>query len=146
MFQFKLQSVLDYRLNVEEKILNEFSDAKRYLEEQKAVLVSLIAERESFMNDLRKMESATIRADDVATVVGFIENVRGQETRQQKVIQQAIEQLEKKREELVEAVKNKKVMENLRDRQAEEYRKNMNEMEQKNSDEMSILKYGRRET
>lgn len=146
MFQFKLQSVLDYRLNVEEKILNEFSDVKRYLEEQKAVLQSLISERESLMNDLRKMENAMIHADDVATLVGFIENVRGQETEQKKVIQQAGEQVEKKRKELVEAVKNRKVMENLRDRQSEEYRKNMNEMEQKNSDEMSILKYGRRET
>jgi flagellar protein FliJ len=146
MFQFKLQSVLDYRLNVEEKILNEFSDVKRYLEEQKAVLQSLVSERESLMNDLRKMENAMIHADDVATLVGFIENVRGQETEQKKVIQQAGEQVEKKRKELVEAVKNRKVMENLRDRQSEEYRKNMNEMEQKNSDEMSILKYGRRET
>lgn len=146
MFQFKLQSVLDYRLNMEEKIHNEFSNVKRYLEEQKAVLKMLMSERESLMNDLRNMKRAVLRADDVATVVGYVENIRRKEIEQKKAIHQAAEQVEKKRKELMEAVRNRKVMENLKDRQAEEYRKEMNEIEQKNSDEMSILKYGRRET
>lgn len=146
MFKFKLQSVLEYRLNMEEKILNEFSDLNRNLEEQKAVLKALIAQRESLVSDLRNMQRDVMRADDIATIVAYIENVRTKEKDQKNVIHQAKEQVENKRKELVEAVKNRKVMENLRDKHAEEYRKNLNELEQKDSDEMSVLKFGRRET
>lgn len=146
MFKFKLQSVLEYRLNMEEKILNEFSDAKRYLEEQKAVLRALVSNREGLMNDLRNMQRTPMRADDIAALVQYVENIRGKENEQKNIIHQAKEQVESKRKVLVEAVKNRKVLENLRDKHAEEYRKNFNELEQKNSDEMSVLKYGRRET
>ena len=146
MFKFKLQSVLEYRLNMEEKILNEFSDIRRYLEEQKAVLRTLVSERESLINDLRNMQRVMMRADDIATLVAYIENLREKEKEQKNVIHQVKEAVEQKRKELVEAVKNRKVMENLRDKHAEAYQKDFNEMEQKNSDEMSVLKYGRRDT
>ncbi len=146
MFKFKLQSVLEYRLNVEEKILNEFSDTKRHLEEQKAVLKALINERENLMDDLRSMQRAPMKADDIAAILGYVDNLREREKVQKNIIHQAKEVVEQKRKELVEAVKNRKVMENLRDKHAEEYLKNLNETEQKNSDEMSVLKFGRRGT
>jgi flagellar protein FliJ len=146
MFKFKLQSVLEYRMNIEEKILNEFSDVNRLLNQQKAILKALIIERESLMNDLRNMQSSRMRADDIATLVAYVENVRLKEKEQKNIIHQAKEVVEKKRKELIEAVKNKKVMENLRDKQAEEYQNNLSALEQKNSDEMSVLKFSRRES
>ncbi len=144
MFKFKLQSVLEYRINVEEKVQGEFSDANRRLEEQKSVLTALIAERESLMNDLRNMQKGAMKADDITTMIAYVENIREKEKNQKEVIQQAGQQVEAKRLELVEAVKNRKVMENLRDKHAAEYLKNLSEMEQKSSDEMAVLKFGRR--
>lgn len=144
MFKFKLQSILEYRLNVEEKIQGEFSDVKRYLEEQKAVLNTLISEREELMDELRIMQRGTMRSDDIATLVAYVEAVREKEKVQMDVIGKAAENVEAKRMELVEAVKNRKVMENLKEKHTEEYRKNINEIEQKNSDEMAVLKFGRR--
>jgi len=146
MFKFKLQSILEYRVNIEEKILNEFSDLKRDLEEKRAVLKALVTERESLMNDLRNMQSVTMRVDDIAALVAYVENIRMKEKEQKNILHQAKEKVEKKRQELMEAVRNRKVMENLRDKHAAEYQKNLNELEQKNSDEMSMLKLGRRET
>jgi flagellar protein FliJ len=146
MFKFKLQSVLEYRMNIEEKIHNEFSDVNRYLNQQKAVLKALVLERENLINDLRNMQKKTMRADHIATHVAYVENLRKKEKEQKNVIHQAKEAVENKRKELMEAVKNRKVMENLRDKNAEEYQKNLNEQEQKNSDEMSVLKFGRRGT
>lgn len=146
MFKFKLQSVLEYRLNIEEKILNEFSELKRQLEAQKAILIALISEREGLISDLREMQHTTMKADDIADILGYIERLREKEKEQKNLIHQAKEKAEQKRKELVEAVKNRKVMENLRDKHAEEYLKNLNEAEQKNSDEMSVLKFGRRGT
>ena len=68
MFKFKLQSVLDYRLNIEEKILNEFSELKRELDRQKAMLEELKSERESMVAGLRNMQSQTIKAHDLSLI------------------------------------------------------------------------------
>ena len=144
MFKFKLQSVLDYRLNIEEKILNEFSELKRKLDEQKALLEALVSERESRVADLRNMRSATMKADDIASILAYVEHLHEREKQQEEVIRQTGEAVEEKRKYLVEAVKNRKVMENLKDRHEQDYIKDFNETEQKNSDEMSVLKFGRR--
>ena len=144
MFKFKLQSVLDYRLNIEEKILNEFSELKRKLDEQKALLEALVSERESRVADLRNMRSATIKADDIASILAYVEHLHEREKQQEEVIRQTGEAVEEKRKYLVEAVKNRKVMENLKDRLEQDYIKDFNDTELKNSDEMSVLKFGRR--
>ncbi len=145
MFKFKLQSVLEYRINLEEKIQGEFSQAKRDLEEHRAALKALIAQREKLINDLRNLKQMAIPADDIASMISSVDYVRNQEKTQEEIIQKAREALEQKRSELMEAVKNRKVIEKLRDKHAEEYRIEQGELEQKNSDEMSVLKFRRRE-
>ena len=145
MFKFKLQSVLDYRLNIEEKILNEFSELKRELDRQKAMLEELKSERESMVAGLRNMQSQTIKAHYISSIVVYVDRLRESEKQQKQVIQQIMEAVDKKRQELVEAVKNRKIMENLKDKQKEEYIKDVNDTEQKDSDEMSVLKFGGRE-
>ena len=145
MFKFKLQSVLDYRLNIEEKILNEFSELKRELDRLKAMLEELKSERESMVAGLRNMQSQTIKAHDISSILVYVDRLRESEKQQKQVIQQIMEAVDKKRQELVEAVKNRKIMENLKDKQKEEYIKDVNDTEQKDSDEMSVLKFGGRE-
>ena len=145
MFKFKLQSVLDYRLNIEEKILNEFSELKRELDRQKAMLEELKSERESMVAGLRNMQSQTIKAHYISSILVYVDRLRESEKQQKQVIQQIMEAVDKKRQELVEAVKNRKIMENLKDKQKEEYIKDVNDTEQKDSDEMSVLKFGGRE-
>ena len=145
MFKFKLQSVLDYRLNIEEKILNEFSELKRELDRQKAMLEELKSERENMVAGLRNMQSQTIKAHDISSILVYVERLRESEKQQNQVILQTIEAVDQKRKDLVEAVKNRKIMENLKDKQKEEYIKDVNDTEQKDSDEMSVLKFGGRE-
>lgn len=145
MFKFKLQSVLDYRLNIEEKILNEFSELKRELDRLKAMLEELKSERENMVAGLRNMQSQTIKAHDISSILVYVERLRKSEKQQNQVILQTIEAVDQKRKDLVEAVKNRKIMENLKDKQKEEYIKDVNDTEQKDSDEMSVLKFGGRE-
>ena len=94
--------------------------------------------------DLRNMRSATMKADDIASILAYVEHLHEREKQQEEVIRQTGEAVEEKRKYLVEAVKNRKVMENLKDRHEQDYIKDFNETEQKNSDEMSVLKFGRR--
>ena len=145
MFVFGLQSVLDYRKNVEEKILGEFSEKKRQLETEELQLRNLITERENLISELRKMQDRSVHADEIARYVNYAEQIRDNEEKQKKVIIDVQEQLEAVRKELLEAVRREKVMEKLKERHAETYEGAMRAQEQKDSDEMSVLKFGRRQ-
>ena len=145
MYVFKLQSVLDYRINIEEKILNDFSEKKRELEAEKLNLKCLIKERVDLIDEIRKMPGKKLYAEDIARHVDYVEKIREKEKQQKEIIERVKVELEVKREELLEAVKQRKVMEKLKERHTEEYESNMGALEQKNSDEMSVLKFGRRE-
>jgi flagellar protein FliJ len=145
MFIFKLQSVLDYRINIEEKILNEFSKIRRELEAEELKLKNLKQERANLIDALRKMQNRSLHIDDITLYISYVEQVREDEKKQKILIVQVKEKLEAKRKELLEAVKKKKVMEKLKERHTEEYEDSMRMMEQKNFDEMAVLMFGRRE-
>ncbi len=145
MFVFSLQTVLDYRKNIEERTLNAFSEKKRELELEELKLQKLIEERNNSIGELRNTQNKSLPIDDIARYVSYIERIRENEKKQNIVIAQASEQLEAKRVELLEAVKKRKVIEMLKDRHAEEYANAERAFEQKNSDEMAVLKFGRRE-
>jgi flagellar FliJ protein len=145
MFVFSLQTVLDYRKNIEERILNDFSEKKRELELEELKLQNLIEEKNNLVHELRNMQNLSLHVDDIARYVSYVEQVRENEKKQNMIITQTSEQLEIKRNELLEAVKKRKVIERLKDRHAEEYLNAERAFEQKNSDEMAVLKFGRRE-
>jgi flagellar FliJ protein len=145
MFIFKLQSVLEYRKNIEEKIHNEFSEKKRELDTQRLRMKSLINERNNLIAELRNMQDKPLPADDFAVHFSYVEQLRENEKKQKIVIHQVKEQVESKRKELLEAVKKRKMMEKLKQQHTEEYDSNLRNLEQKASDEMSVLKFGRRE-
>jgi len=143
MFVFPLQTVLDYRKNIEEKILHEFSEKKRELELEELKLQYLIKEWSNLIGELRKMQNKSLHVDDIARYVSYVEQVKENEKKQNIIIVKVSEQLEAKRMELLDAVKKTKVILRLKERQTEEYEDAQRAFEQKNSDEMAVLKYGR---
>lgn len=145
MFVFKLQAVLDYRKNIEEKIQNSFSEKKRELEREKLALKNLIKERVGLIRDLRGIQNKLQPVDDIKRHISYIEQIRENEKKQKQVIAQMKEELENLRNQLLEAVKKTKVMEKLKERESEEYKSAARALEQSISDEISVLKYGRRE-
>ena len=136
---------MDYRKNIEERILNAFSEKKRELELEELKLQNLSEEKRDIIDQLKKMQDKSLHIDDIARYVSYVERIGENEKRQNIIIAQASEQLEAKRMELLEAVKKRKVIEMLKDRHAEEYANAERALEQKNSDEMAVLKFGRRE-
>jgi flagellar FliJ protein len=129
---------------MEEKIHNEFSEKKRELDFERMKMKTLIKERNNLIGELRTMKDKPLPADDFAVCISYVEKVRENEKKQKIVVHQVKEQVESKRKELVEAVKQRKIMEKLKQQHLEEYNHNLRDLEQRASDEMSVLKFGRR--
>ena len=135
---------MDFRKNVEEKILGEFSEKKRQLEFEELKLQNLMKEWSALLGELKKMQNKAVPVGDIARYVAFIDQVKENENRQKIKIAELSGQLETKRIELLDAVRKTKIMEKLKQRHAKEYKDDERTLEQKNSDEMSVLKFGRR--
>ncbi|MEQ8163053.1 MAG: flagellar export protein FliJ [Smithellaceae bacterium] len=144
MFVFRFQTVLDFRKNVEEKILGEFSEKKRQLEFEELKLQNLMKEWSALLGELKKMQNKAVPVGDIARYVAYIDQVKENENRQKIKIAEVSGQLETKRIELLDAVRKTKIMEKLKQRHAKDYKDDERALEQKNSDEMSVLKFGRR--
>ncbi len=144
MFNFDLQSVLDCRKAVEEKLLVEFSEQKRRLEREKEILTRLRKERTLLVELLKKEQGKVQTAADMALSVSCIKRLREREDDQQGLIKEVMIGLEIKREELLEAVKKAKMMETLKTQQLQEYELSIIALERKASDEMAILRFGRK--
>ena len=131
---------------MEEKIHNEFSEKKRELNTQRLIMKYLIKEKNDLIAELRSMKDKPLPSDDFAVRISYVGQVRESEKKQKMVIHKVKEEVESKRKDLIEAVKKRKIMEKLKQQHIEEYNSNLRNLEQKASDEISVLKFGRRGT
>jgi flagellar protein FliJ len=146
MFNFALQPLLEFRRSLEERILLEFAGKTRQLETEKEKLDRIMQKRAFLINRFIQMQRSEMKADDVSLLFSWLNKIREDEQRQTDMVLKIAVELEGKRKELLTAVKKRKIIEVLRDRQMEEYKQNMTRKERERLDEFGIVQYAREES
>ena len=146
MFKFALQPVLEFRQSVEERILLEFSGRARQLELEKAKVEGLREKKAQLTLRFALMQRGNMKVDDISYLFSYIEKIKEDEKKKLKAVQIIKGDMEEKRKELLEAVKKRKVIEVLRDRQMEEYRGNFARKERERLDAFGIDQFKREES
>ncbi len=146
MFVFTLQSVLDCRKASEENKLLAFSEKTRELAAEKETLERLRMERFRLAEQLRQTAGKALDADFLLLQVLSIKQMLELEKKQMEQIHRVAEELESRKEELLDAVKQRKTMETLRERKFSEFRKNAASLDRRQADETSIARFIRRES
>ncbi|MCL2854282.1 MAG: flagellar export protein FliJ [Defluviitaleaceae bacterium] len=135
-FVFRLASVLSVREKVEELKKNEFGKAVMELEQERAKLIHLERVRmeciESFRNGLHK----GVKPDEIRQHNLFLDRMKILIREQKAAIQLAEQRVEEKRIELVEAMKNRKALDVLKENDYEEFLNEEKQAEQKVIDEI----------
>lgn len=144
MFKFRLETVLNARKAFEDKLLREFSEKKRELKKEKQVLETLKEERQQSIDHLKRMPDQTVTVAEIAMYTSYIEFLQGRVDYQHMVVSKGQDALEAKRQEVLEAVMKRKVMENLKERAHREYQANIELQERKALDEISLQGFSRR--
>lgn len=134
-FSFRLQTVLNLRLQTEENLKNELGKAIQLLELEKQKLSGL----ETEMNELvdvfnKKTKKTTVRK--LIEVKEYLSLLDSKIKRQKENVNSAMLNVDKIREELLKAVKERKILEKLRERKLEEYQLEQKKLEQKTNDEI----------
>jgi len=145
MFVFKLQAVLDTKKIIEEQKLTEFSEKKNKLNDELQVFNDIQQERILLVDQLRNSQHLIRNLRDIELQITYIDVCMEKGRKQKKVIDIVTKELEERRIALLEAMKERKVLENLKNRDMEEFQASEVMRERITTDETAILRFRRTE-
>jgi flagellar FliJ protein len=141
--RFELEQVLKYRVEVERMRTLDFAVARRNFERasdqlsrEEAQVMLLSAEFCQRHADLDCIEDLRLYAD-------YFTRKRDEIKDQQERVNKLGSVMSDRREVLLEAAKDKKVLETLKDKKTKEFRQSMDKREQNFMDEIAVQKKGR---
>lgn len=141
MFQFDLQSILTLKEKIEDQKKRELGSVLAYNQELLEKQQKLIAKR----NETKKELSGNIDVLKIKTAQAYRVSVNRKIEEIQSEVNRLAVEIEKKQLELSEAVKEKKMLENLKERKREVYMYSEKKIEQQLNDELIGFRYGKRE-
>lgn len=134
-FSFRLQSVLNLKKQREDNLKNELGKAMRILEEEKRRLAILECSLNSLVEEFNnKAKKSTVRKlieyKEYLTLLAC--NIKVQKEN----VNCAAHNVDKVREELLQAVKERQILDKLKEKKKEEYYTEQTRIEQKAIDEI----------
>ena len=140
-FKFRLQSYLNVKEKIEDQKKLDYGKALNKLEEEKREKVLLENEKSMNVHKFRESIKGGIKPLELQNYNNYIEYMKKKIAEQDIVIDIAQQNAEKCRVELVEAMKNRKMLETLKEKDREEYNKEQLLAEQKIVDEIVSYQY-----
>jgi len=123
LFTFKLQRLLDVRIKLEETKKSEFLEAKKKLDDEIDKKTQLDLKKSNLICEVREMiETSNIRSG-INDYNKYINYLKEQIVTIEKNIEVLKEVVNAKQKELVDAVKDRKIIEKMRERELEKYKK-----------------------
>lgn len=137
-FEFRLQKVMETTKAREELQKRELTLAIGDLTRNEALLVTMIDHLEEEVAQFagRKVKGS-IRVSSLAQYASYTDNLLSEINRQRREIEKLARVVEEHREKLLEITKDKKILERLKEKRFEEYRRKLRQVEQKFMDEIS---------
>ena len=135
--KFRLAQLLKYRRSIEDqkRIALAVIQEKRYREEEKLFRI-----RESQRIYYEKLQSGQ---GDTSLHLLSMDALSQESFFQRKILKELDSEILRARRDLLEASKSRKIMERLRDREMERYRKQMLKQERKYLDEVAAIRFVR---
>lgn len=140
-FNFKFQSILDLKIRLEDQKKSKYGEANEELKKQKDKLNVLLEEREYQYNLMREKGKTGVTPKELVVYNNYMDRLKKSIEIQNIVVEKAKKAVEQARLELVEAAKQRKMFETLKEKQLEEYWEAYYKKEQAQLDEIVSYKY-----
>lgn len=144
MFNFKLQTILDVRKTLEDKVLQEFSKQQGELQRETEQLQSIQRQKMALIDELRNVQGKTVNVSEIATNAEYIKQCLKSEVLQKEQVQEAARRTDIKKEALFDAIKKRKSMEILKTKQYDRHQSDLNLIERTAIDEMVLVRHNRK--
>lgn len=141
-FRFRMQTSLDVRFRQEDRQKQVLQDKLSCYEESVGILNRLLARQEDSFRRIRQLQQGSLDVRELEACTGFVLVVKAQIEEQKMVVEHCRKAVEEAREKLLEIVKARKILEKLKERHFEEYRREELREQQKLIDEMAARRTG----
>ena len=142
-FIFRFAANLRVKERIEEQKKIEYGKALAALETEKQKKARMLLEREETIASFRESVNKLITPADVQTHNNYLGLLKAMVIKQDETIKKCEETAEIKRLELVEAMKQRKIMEKLKEKDRERFIREEQLREQKIQDETVSYRYSR---
>lgn len=143
-FKYRMQSILNIKVKLEEQAKNEFAAARRRLDDEEEKLENLKKRKAEYEEEGRRLRMSALNILDLNDNKNAIDTMDEYISLQQIEVNRAEAFLEEARVKLTEAMKETKIQNRLREKAFEEFKKEINAQEAKEIDELTSYTYGQR--
>ena len=140
-FRFRLQKVLEVKRHKEEELQRALALTRRTLKKECSTLETLQIEQHTRFREVERRGTGEIDITEMQLNASYLEGLTQRIVDQQTMIRQLREEEERRRSSLLEASKEKKILEELRDRKYVVFRAEMDQAEQVFLDEIGQHEY-----
>lgn len=144
-FRFRLQSVLNIKARLEEQQKLNFAAARKKLSEEEEKLRALYVRKEEYEQKGRRMRNEVLNVTEILENETAIVRIKEFIDDQTATVRLCEKKLEEERIKLVEAMKERKTYEKLRENALEAFLKEELKKEGVENDEHNSFVYGQRE-
>jgi len=144
MYKFSLESLLSHRKSIEESFQKELADLQRLLQEEMNRKMNFEKKREKNMTKLEQKTSMGITAGDNLIYHNFIQRLTVNIDQQAQRVFEVEKAIGDKRMVLLEAVKNRKALEKLKEKGLEAYARKLAKKEELFINEVAVNNFARK--
>jgi len=143
MYNFTLQALLNHRKFIEETLQKELALFKRSLIDEKKKLKDYEKVRNSLLVKLQQKQRESITVSENLLYLDFLVRMGSDLDKQRDRVLDIEKKFDRKRADLIEAVKAKKTLEKLKEKQLNEYNHKLMKNEQDFMNEAGINMFNR---
>jgi flagellar FliJ protein len=144
-FSFRLESILQIKIKLEEQAKMEFAAAKMRLNEEEDKLQALKDRKEVYEQELKRLYMGNLDVRRINSTSAAIEVTETQINTQVFAVKRAEKKVAVASDKLSSVMQERKSMEKLKENKFAEYMREYNEEESKQTDELISYQYGRAE-
>lgn len=140
-YEFKLEALRKFRQHLEDEKQKKLAEAQRNLEEALDQLSALLAQRERTEDDLQQCQQQSTTGQQITVYLNFLQKLAGDIEQQQEAVAGLRHTCDLAREEVLEAMKQRKILDKLKEKERKRYLENLDHEEEKFIGEMAINRY-----
>jgi len=139
-FHFPLQKVLDVRQITEDRQAISLKNSQMSLNKEKEQLENLAQKKDAQLkvDEYDSVDDVNLSLNELRVTVDYISQLNNRITNQIQVVEKSNGKVEKERDDLIEASKEKKIVEKLRERQLTNYKDNYRKKVTKEESEIAL--------
>ena len=140
-FKFTLEALLNHRLHHEEIMQKELAACGCRVRDEKTTLTRIQQDKEKAYAEIQQKQLRGVAISEHILYANFLEGLSRNIVVQQEKVKESEKEYAQKRDDLIEAVKKRKTIENLKEKGLAAYSRNLLKLDQDFLDEVAVCRF-----